>query len=438
MRKSKILVLTLVLVFLVSVSAGALLLDYEEEFGDLDFGGETITYVSWYDHLGSFREGGDYAGRLEEAKERFNIGEVEHIQVGWGDELQEVMMSRLLGGESTYDLWMLPHQQVWTMITDGAFYPMNEVLPQEYYDNLSPDLRAITETFSHQGERYPLALGEDHYMNIMYLAWNKDIFDRHGLVGLDELYQQGDLTWDVVEDYAETTTTDTTGDGEIDQWGFGDFNVIVWNSSNGARVTQWDEDGRMQFTYDQEEALNGLERLLEWDAEGYFGGSWEKEEFRDGYIAMETLALWEFDETHERLQDDWGAVPMPIGPDVDEHIFFAGNVDSFYVPANAAEPEKLTAFHNFLFRHEEWISDREEARVDQAPDQTAYEVLLRAEEEWDGRTYMLEAILGPVWDTGTPFGAIMNPILYEGADPATELAAGRDGVQAVIDDLFDQ
>ncbi len=438
MKKSRLLVLTLVFVFVLSVSAGALLLDYEEEFGEINFEGESITYVCWYNPLGEFEEGGEYAGRLEEAKDKFNIGDIELIQVGWGEDLSEIPMSRLLGGESNYDIWILPHQNVWPLITQGAFYPLNEILPEDYYGNMARDLRVIAETLSHRGEYYATGVGADHYSNIHLLFWNKDIIDREGLTPLNELYNQDNLTWEVIEEYAETVTRDTSGDGEIDQWAFGSFDPVLWASSNNALVSRRDEDGQMKFTFDNEEGLYAIEKLLEWENAGYFGAGWERIEVFEGLVAMDAVPLWFFERFYDELEDDWGVVPLPRGPHTDDYVYFSYNVDNVYIPANATDPEKLVAVHNFLFRQEEQLADREDFRIEMSPDQTTYEVLIDVEESWSGESYLLEGILGPHWDGGRPFGAVMSPILYEGADPATEFAAGRDAIQATIDDLFDQ
>ena len=434
----RIMVLILALMVLISLPAGAMLLDYEAEFGDIDFEGETVSYVMFYDHFEEFKEGGEYAGRLEEAKEKFNIGDIEYLHVAWGDT-QDLMMSRLLSGESNYDMWMLPHRDVWPLITQGAFYPINEILPEEYFANMPSDVRGITETLSYDGEIYHTGLGEDHYMTIVYLLWNKDIFDREGLTPLDELYREGNLTWDEIENIAGQATRDTTGDGEIDQWGLGDFDALSWISSNDVFPTAVDEDGYRYFNYDSEEALYALNRLKGWDEEGYFGASWERQEFRDGYIAMEIHEIWQFEETMQELEDDWGAVPMPRGPHADEHVFFANNLDGFYVPANADYPEGMIALHNFLYPASEYQDEqREDYRLENSPDQLTYEVMARAEDEWAGEAFVLQGVLGDWWDDANPFGQAMGGILWGGEDPGPAMDAAAPAIQAQIDDMFDQ
>ncbi|MFW6047647.1 MAG: hypothetical protein ACOCP4_07685, partial [Candidatus Woesearchaeota archaeon] len=122
--KNKVLLLALFVVLLSATAFGYT--SDRMEFGDVDFGGETVTIVAWWNPLEAFEEGGDYAGRLDEAKELFNIGEIEFHQLGWGEELQENMFSRFMSGDSEYDFWMLPHSNFIPLRTAGAILPVNE------------------------------------------------------------------------------------------------------------------------------------------------------------------------------------------------------------------------------------------------------------------------------------------------------------------------
>ncbi|MFY9495000.1 MAG: hypothetical protein WAQ17_07405, partial [Limnochordia bacterium] len=83
MRK-KITLLVVLAVMLVSSGVLAYVSD-RMDFGEIDFKGATVTYVLHHDHLADFREGGKYAGRLDEAMELFNIGAIEIVQVDWGE-----------------------------------------------------------------------------------------------------------------------------------------------------------------------------------------------------------------------------------------------------------------------------------------------------------------------------------------------------------------
>ena len=106
------------------------------DFGHVDFGGATITFVAWWNPLEQFEEGGEFAGRLEEAKELFNIGGFEYIGLPWGEELQETMMSRLMAGDSEYDFWMLPADYYVPLRSMGAIRPVNDIIDDSYYANM--------------------------------------------------------------------------------------------------------------------------------------------------------------------------------------------------------------------------------------------------------------------------------------------------------------
>ena len=55
------------------------------DFGEIDFGGETVYFLAHWDAIAQFEEGGGRAGILQEAMELFNIGGYEKVTVGWGD-----------------------------------------------------------------------------------------------------------------------------------------------------------------------------------------------------------------------------------------------------------------------------------------------------------------------------------------------------------------
>src|SRR5690554_2639563 len=121
------------------------------DFGNVDFGGATVTLVAWFDPMEGFYEGGDYAGRLEEAKELFNIGEVKFLQVPWGEEGLEIYMSRFLAGDSDYDLWMLPHVSYFPLWAAGALYPISDIVGDGYYDNMPYQHQKMAEMLSVDG-----------------------------------------------------------------------------------------------------------------------------------------------------------------------------------------------------------------------------------------------------------------------------------------------
>ena len=121
MRKSlSLLSASLVLLLVVSGAALGYVSD-RMDFGEIDFGGATVSFLMHYDAIAQFEEGGARAGMLEEAKELFNIGGFEKVMVGWG-EVGDTALNRFLAGESTYDLWRVPFAYYWSLASRGALF----------------------------------------------------------------------------------------------------------------------------------------------------------------------------------------------------------------------------------------------------------------------------------------------------------------------------
>lgn len=442
--KTKLTILTVSLLVLILASGVGMAFDPVTDLGDVDFGGQDITYMCWYNPFEAFEEGGDYAGRLDEAKEKFNIGEINFLEVPWGDDLVNMAMSRLMGGDAAYDIWFVPtgHAQYWDLAAEGAFYPVNRILPEAYYEAMPMDLQIMFDELSIRGEIYAFGLGNDHYDNIRFMAWNKELFDREGLTPLDELWEQDELTWSAVEDIAIEATRDTTGDDEIDQWGLGYLGgpVDMVIANDGTIITQ-DEEGRFQFVmHNDEKAIRAVEKYVEWDTDlGIIGDTWQRLDWIDGNIAMAPIQIWQAGDDMEQLEFEWSVVPFPKGPDAADYRFPTTGMDSVYIPASARDPEGLVALHNFLYPLEEHLEGREETRTANAPDRTAYETYLMGEENFSAESVAaIVPVTGEYWDGDTPFGAAISAILWEGEDIAPTLNAHASSIQALLDEYFGQ
>lgn len=430
--------------FLITLAFGLLfcstLFAYELPFdaGNIDFGGATVTYVGFYDPRESFMEGGDYPGRLAEAMEKFNIGDIQYLGLPW-EGIAEHMMNRLLSDESKYDIWLLPSNAVMGLIAKNALYPISEIVPASYYDSLLYSQKVVTETFVKKGEKYALGAGTSPIGVLEFVVWNKDIFSREGLPPLDELYLSGEWTYDKMEEIAIRATRDTDGDGELDQWGIGQQDIAVWGFSNGANPTIIDENGRHVFAYNNEAATYYLGKLRQWSqVMNISKGDWQQKEFLAGQVAMASFPLWNIIDPSftDVVEFNYGIVPLPKGPHVDDYQFPARQADSFYLPVNSANPMGLVALHRYLFRAEEEEEGIEEMLIQAAMDEISYEVLLRAAEEWSGEVYIMEGILGPTWDTSYPLGGAIGKALYEGQSPAAAMEEVAPVIQQTLDREF--
>ncbi|MFP4016081.1 MAG: ABC transporter substrate-binding protein [Halanaerobiales bacterium] len=431
---SKVLLTILVLALFATPALGYTSDRYD--FGNVDFGGATVTVVSWYDPLEGFREGGDNAGRLEEAKEKFNIGEIEYLQIPWGPDGQEILMSRFMSGDSKYDIWMMPHENYFNMRTAGALYPVSDVLSEEYYEPLPYQFQKMADVLSHNGKKYTYTSFNGISNNTVFLAFNKTLLEREGIQDPYELYESDQWNWDTLTEILKKVTRDTDGDGEIDQWGMTVFNGPDWIHANGGRITRV-IDGKVTFTADETATVNALKQMREWEQVlKVIGGSWEKTLFFNGEIAFANLPTWQIGQLKEGMEDDYGILPLPMGPDAEHYHFPSDNVDSMYIPANAAQPKELVALDNFLWTIEEFEETQAQGFIDKATDPIAYSVLQKGVRNWTGEAAYMSWAIGRYYQSvwGEAYGAVMS-----GEKTAAAATAEiKPEAQALLDEALDQ
>lgn len=425
--------------FLVLLLLSAVAYAYESDrmdFGDIDFGGATVTFVAHFDNLAAFYEGGARAGRLEEAKELFNIGDIQIIIDGW-EEVGQLALNRYLSGDSQYDIWRLPHRHFFTLATRGAFYPVSDILPPEYFEQLSPFTREKNLRLPYDGKLLHFSAGTpDDFGHAPFLVVNLDLFERENLPDPIELYLNHEWNWENVEAIARQATRDTDGDGEVDQWGFAFIDPYMLIFSNGGTITRLGDDGKVHFTLDEPQSLDALRKLAEWEnVLGISYGDYQMREWTTGRTAMAFLPFWqinpsEYDFAHAVL-------PLPMGPAVDDYVFAPGVADALFIPANSAYPLGLIALDNFLFPLEDYYESMEDMIRDRVRDQVSYQVLHRAFEDVSGDAAYYHNFLGAWYEGETPYGGIINGI-KGGAAPATVVNQFKPQGQAMIDEYLNQ
>lgn len=408
--------------------------------GSYDFGGETVTIISWTSERmqSFFNDNLIVMGRVEEAEALFNC-KIEFMQTR---DIPAVNFNRLLAGESGNDLWHVQNKiGYWELVAQGAALPMSDILPAEFYETLPPSLQAVEEAFKYGGKYYGIGPVEwrplyGYQNDMIFVAYNKAIFEREGLEDLYELYLAGEWTWEKATDLALKATQDFDGDGVIDQWGIVDARVWDLAVSNGASLTRVDENGRVVFTGDEPAYLEAIEQHKEWWTDlqvqmPSYGSGDLKDTFINGKAAMFFYGgAWQLPDLISRMSDDWGIVPYPKGPRVDEYQWTVQALSTTLIPVNAKNPEALAALRAFLFRTEDvTVSDLLAAHV---RSQDAADVFLTANQEWNGNASRLfESFLGTYADD-------LRLAASGEKSPAATMAELKPVIQANLDDLFNQ
>ena len=181
-----------------------------------DLGGATVSFVGWEDVLGWFYEGAQYEGRLEEAGQIFNC-KIQCVPTTWA-ECEQFMMTRLISGDSAYDVWNITNHQFWPMLSKNAFLPLEGILTDDYYNSLPGERRVTMDVLSFRGHKYAFGCASHGLWQFRMVMWNKDLAAALGMPNLYDLVESGEWTWTYTE-LSKQATMDTDGDGEIDQWG---------------------------------------------------------------------------------------------------------------------------------------------------------------------------------------------------------------------------
>lgn len=406
-------------------------------FGDIDFGGATVTIVCHFNSYQRFMEGGVEGGKIEEAKKLFNIGDVTVLQVGWGD-VGQTCLNRYMAGESTWDIWRVPHAYFFDLATKGALFDVSQILPGSYFEKLPKITRERNESLAVGGKKFQFSCGvPDDYGHSLFFVYNKDAFEREGLPDPYELYLNDQWTWDVVEDIAKRATRDTDGDGAIDQWGFHWIDPAYLIFANGGAITRVDENGETVFAMGEEPTLEALRRYHQWQyVDGLVQGDYQFLEFAQGktlmawvpYYAINGGNNWNF---------NFGILPFPKGPHAKDYTYPQGTADHIFIPANAENPLALVALDNFLWELWAYEEELENSIRNKAKNMESYQILMEAVEKWDGSLAYWNNFLGPWYRASDPYGAIIGGV-GSGKSPASVVAEWAPVAQAKIDEVYGQ
>jgi len=393
-RASLRLISVVLMVTLIAVGASAQ--DYVPSPGvlspdEVDFGGATVTIIG-YVKPEDFGPGTPQEGRLEEAMELFNIGKFELIYRPGA----EFIMTRIMTGEATHDIlhddW---RERFFTMASNGMLWSMDELLPQEYYDNLGRiDKIVQNETLPVGGQRYTFGHVYGEYIRPTGMAYNQSMLERLGLPDIYDLWKSGNWTWEQAEKYAIAATKDTDGDGNIDQWGItyrrADYGIYI----NNAQAIKKGADGKYRYGLADEESIWILEKLAEMYAAGYIVPKAldAKNRIEQGTVLMQ----FGYDSVAPYAQngDKLVYAPHPIGPHTDRHIWPAWCIMFAAIPITAENPKGLIAVHDFLFRPEDRSLDTMlETEITQLyPHRESAEAVMFALETWNGEVEWINGL----------------------------------------------
>ncbi len=382
MAKTKISLLVALIVLVLSIGI-VQASDY------YDFQGKTVSIAA---SSAEWEPGGVFYGRLEEAEAVFNVN-IEFIASD-----TSLYMTRLLAGDSEYDIWNTDNRRFWEMIGRGAFLAVDDHVADDYFDKIPNPARNIARhNYSYDGKTYGFGV-QPRLTDFAFIIYNKSLLERENQPDPHDLYLADEWTWDALGKIAKEVTRDTDGDGEIDQYGLGHMgwhqNIGYWLPSNGAETVKI-VDGKYVFGLTDEPAIWALQQLSDWrhvdqiiEAEDYmFNGK---------------MAFWAHHQSNLRqIQDFIGdvdeirIVPMPKGPHATEYVYPVRGTHSWLLPSNSAAPSALIQLMDFLSPPEQYERNMMQWISQVVQDRQSMEILRLAHVTYGGQALDFERIFNP-------------------------------------------
>lgn len=268
------------------------------------------------------------------------------LEVTTSDEYAAKLLAYKTAGDMP-DIFYVGPEAVANNVNDGYLLPLDDYVAEESINDLWP---AISSAYRYDGE----TIGEGSIyclpkdLSTFAFAYNKDLFDAADLEYPDPA---NPYTWEEFIEVCDALTTDTDGDGEIDQWGTS--NAFQWSLdafiyTNGGHFLNDDYtevviDGQKEFvdafqyfadlmskynvspSVEQDTALGGYQRWLDGQIAFYACGTWDVGAFMD-------------DDT---FPYEWGLCGWPVGS-TGVSITRNGSV-GFAVSADTENPDASTS-----------------------------------------------------------------------------------------------
>lgn len=340
-----------------------------ERYEAFDFGGREIKVGLWWDYyytsehtkieddpaLSNTETAQMKLDNVRRIEEKYNC-KIKFVNLGWQGIINSINTT-IAAGTPECDIYLTDLQFGIPAALNGLCQNVKDYAPanSSVFDDqliLKP-LDGMGGTYFFQEQGLP--------QTGIFLGYNKTMIDDLGLEDPQELYKNGQWTWDKFAELAKAGTQDTNNDGTTDVYGYGgvftDFsNGLIMN--NGGSITN---DGKGGL--DSEPVKQAFEFINKIYNEDKSGRPWNETDWNDNLLAWSDgkVMFWTAQAWSLKMQADaavaegaeipfeYHVVPYPKGPSGDGTPTspFAGNW--YMIPVGVQEPEKVfQIFEEFL------------------------------------------------------------------------------------------
>ncbi|MBP5197580.1 MAG: extracellular solute-binding protein [Lachnospiraceae bacterium] len=402
-----------------------------------DFGGRVVRIGSYYDMTpdpsqNEFSRA--YAERIKFVEDNYNC-KIEFVNLG--EDYEKAYITSVLSGTPVCDVgYILTYRLLPSLIEGGIAYPISDLGVIDF--NAPQYSKPVTEACTYEGKVYALAQtsAECRY-GIFY---NKTLFERYNLPDLYDLYKAGEWNWAKFKEVALAGNQDLDGDGEYDVHGFNHRLHLAWNylASNGADAVKKTDNG-VELALETPEAMEALEAYADFMQTvphlGGWLGDWQSQiwDFRDGNSCMCLEEWWIAPEYLDEMEDSWGFVPFPIGPNGKEYVSYGKESSPLMMLNGIENPEEVAQIMDLIyqsFEDEEGWNDAIEAKFEaDADDAHAVEVVMDLMNK-----VSISPILG-FTDLDSLVNEMLQTIEWGQNTPQNAIEAYRSALDAAIEDI---
>ncbi|MBQ6233973.1 MAG: hypothetical protein IJJ80_10770 [Clostridia bacterium] len=384
---------------------------YPEIIEGLDFGGATIWIYDWWssddeNHSARTAEPDEETAALyayrDWLEKTYNCKIVEAALSDWAGNPTELQNMVMNGDNSKLCIIAVACDFAHGPLTNDLYMPWQIDLSAEKWN------KADIDFMTRNGKVYGVHAGKTEPRSCIY--FNKRVLSDANIdpESIYDAQANGTWTWDMMLDIMQKVQRDLDNDGINDIYGMvgsGDELAIGLMFSNNASFFDYNEQGKLAITADSQAALDALQ-MRKTMGENYMapqpeGSNWDwfKDYWKKGTVAFYPGQTWQgFNDNAEMadMEDEWGAVMFPKGPNADTYLSMA--CDNIYGVPNVYDDEtalKIQQIYDLYTNdtpgvdsEDSWIGNKYLYTDERAVDET-YAMMRENEHSVANKTYLL-------------------------------------------------
>jgi len=311
----------------------------EETPQTIDLEGRTIRIAAWWDEKPKGETAGEIARleKMEELEKAYNFT-FEFINIPF-EEYMDKFTTTVLAGEPFADVVIMEYKRAIVPVKQGQVLAIEEFTSPG--NDINNEQKLVTKLPPLGGGEY--AFGTPG-VSVVGLHYNRDLFKRLGLQDPQELYNNGEWTWDKFLELAKEATRDTDNDGKIDSFGYSGWPADMarhFAAANGVAFVDPNTladtagDPRMIETLEFVNRVVNVENVIKVKTGNKMDWN-ETNTFKDGDVAMSIQYDWNIGD----LTFEVGVVPIPKGPQSDgQHTYANTALNGWFIPKGVKDPQ---------------------------------------------------------------------------------------------------